>query len=343
MVAPIQRLNPTTEELSIVLSDLLSQHFQAPHRVTSLRRRVSNYSSSCIVENLEVELDQRIRLHLVLKDLSSDSLLATAQKVRPRFLYAPLREIAIYRDLLSHRRLGTPICYGTLATSTPERTWLFLERVNGPLLWQSGRIEHWMQAARWLARLHSECRIEDSALPGHLLRYDARFYSLWLKRAEEFLRQKPCSMTTEARRKFARLTDHYDQVIQSLLALPLTFIHGEFYPSNIIVRRAQQEQPVCALDWELGAIAPGLIDLAALISGRWGEAEKNKMVAAYRESLNPTRGGPLSLADFTHAIICCQLHLAVQLLGWSASWSPPPDHAQNWLRIAAQLAERIGL
>jgi hypothetical protein len=38
----------------------------------------------------------------------------------------------------------------------------------------------------------------------------------------------------------------------------------------------------------------------------------------------------------------CSLHLAVQWLGWSAHWSPPPEHAQDWVRQATRAAERIG-
>ena len=35
--------------------------------------------------------------------------------------------------------------------------------------------------------------------------------------------------------------------------------------------------------------------------------------------------------------------LAVQRLGWSDSWSPPEEHAHDWLAEALRAAERLGL
>jgi len=36
-------------------------------------------------------------------------------------------------------------------------------------------------------------------------------------------------------------------------------------------------------------------------------------------------------------------HLALQWLGWSADWTPPPEHARDWLVEALAAAERLGL
>ena len=80
-------------------------------------------------------------------------LLDTAREVRPRFLYEPQREIALYREVLDPEVLGTARFYGAVESPKTGRYWLFLERVDGPLLWQLGRIERWCEAARWLARL----------------------------------------------------------------------------------------------------------------------------------------------------------------------------------------------
>jgi hypothetical protein len=30
-------------------------------------------------------------------------------------------------------------------------------------------------------------------------------------------------------------------------------------------------------------------------------------------------------------------------LGWASRWSPPPEHAQDWLGEALGLAEKLGL
>ncbi len=39
----------------------------------------------------------------------------------------------------------------------------------------------------------------------------------------------------------------------------------------------------------------------------------------------------------------CHLHLAVLWLGWSAEWSPPQNHAHDWLAEALRLADKLGL
>jgi thiamine kinase-like enzyme len=334
-------------ELRAALEQVLSQHSTAPRRIKQLRRRRSVYSSSHTIENLEVELESEMRLRIVFKDLSADSLLATARKVRPHFLCDPRREIETYRKILQPQRLGTPRFYGAIDSPRENRFWLFLERVTGPLLWQMGALETWEEAARWLARLHNRFYGVQNPKKGgrfaHLLRYDEAFFRLWPGRAEEFLRRKPSANCAKERRQFARLADRYDRVVKRLLELPTTFIHGELYPSNVIVHSRKQGWGICPIDWEMAGLAPGLIDLAALTSGDWREDQKRKMVAAYREACEPIRSCSPSLADLMEAVSWCQLHLAVQFLGWAAEWSPPEPQAQNWLREALQLAERLGL
>ena len=46
---------------------------------------------------------------------------------------------------------------------------------------------------------------------------------------------------------------------------------------------------------------------------------------------------------FLSSLDYCRLHLAVQWLGWSPSWTPPPEHAQDWLNEALDLAEKLEL
>src|SRR5438046_2445835 len=124
------------DELQQALEQVMSEHFKTPRRLKLLRRRLSAYSSSCTIENLEVTLDRGQKLSLVLKDLSPVSRLAAARKVRPPFLYEPRRELETYRKILRPGEHGTAICYGAIESVERQRYWLFLERVKGPLLWQ---------------------------------------------------------------------------------------------------------------------------------------------------------------------------------------------------------------
>ena len=42
-----------------------------------------------------------------------------------------------------------------------------------------------------------------------------------------------------------------------LVRLPRTLIHGELYPSNVIVGRGHHRERVCPVDWEMAALGPG--------------------------------------------------------------------------------------
>ena len=118
-------------------------------------------------------------------------------------------------------------------------------------------------------------------------------------------------------------------------------VHGEFYASNVIVRDGAAAEKICAIDWEVAGIGPGALDLAALTAGEWNDAEKLRFVAAYRGGLNSSRAP--SVVELLEAVELCQLHLSVQMLGWAEEWSPPEKHAQNWLREALRLAEKLGI
>ena len=126
---------------------------------------------------------------------------------------------------------------------TTGRYWLFLEKVPGVELYQVGDFGIWQQAARWLAKLHSHFAgqdIRESLAPAaHLLIYDRDYYWTWMSRAQEFLDSARPSPRDSDRNSMAWLAGRYSQVVERLLALPLTLIHGEFYASNILVQETE--------------------------------------------------------------------------------------------------------
>jgi Ser/Thr protein kinase RdoA (MazF antagonist) len=303
-------------------------------RVSGLRRRLSAYSSSYTVENLDVTTARGKKFRLVLKDVSPPSVLATAQQVRPHFLYHPAREIEVYQKILNPLRGGTAHCLGAVNSPHLERHWMFLERVDGRLLWQVGDLEKWDAAARWLAEFQTRLHGKKLPVGEALLRYDENFFSVWIERAEKFLKQRRAAEL----RQFARLAKNYSRVVKRLLALPLAFIHGECYASNVIVRDGAAARKICAIDWELAGVGPAALDLATLTAGDWSAADRLRFVAAYRDGLR----APPPLMELMTAVELCQLHLSVQMLGWAEDWSPPEKHAQNWLREALRLGAKHG-
>jgi aminoglycoside phosphotransferase (APT) family kinase protein len=178
-----------------------------------------------------------------------------------------------------------------------------------------------------------------AGLRPRLLRYTDRFYGVWLERARRFV-ARGVALTPSQSRRFERLAAGYPRVVQALVALPVTLIHGDLYPSNILVSK-DAPPDVRVVDWEMAAIGPGLVDLAALTSGTWTDDERVEMASAYRAAARGPSAGHLE--EFLLQLNVCRLHLAVQWLGWSSEWSPPPEHDHDWLDEALGLAEKVGL
>ena len=128
-----------------------------------------------------------------------------------------------------------------------------------------------------------------------------------------------------------------------MLELPTTLIHGEFYASNIVINDSENPPRVCPIDWERAAIGPGLIDLAALTAGNWSEQFKVEMAMAYRDELLCAGSYSPSMHELLRGVNLCRLHLAVQWLGWSADWTPPKDHRQDWLAEAVYAASQLSI
>lgn len=331
--------------LSAALERALGDYFSAPRRIVELARRPSDYRTSFALEELTVLLDEGTTLRLIFKDLSWQTLPESISRVKPAFLYNPLREIAVYRSILAPNRISAPTCYGAVVDERRGRYWLFLERAPGAELYQIGDFAVWQQVARWLASLHAHFsqRVEAVRRRAPLLDYNADFYWLWMRRAQEFARRLGAGERHDEGRGLEWLAARYAPVVERLAALPATFIHGEFYASNALVSQDGGALRVCPVDWEMAATGPGLMDLAALAAGKWSEEEKIALALAYYVALPPVNGHMLGTEEFIAAFDCCRLALAAQWLGWSPEWQPPPEHTQDWLREALFLAEKLSL
>lgn len=321
-----------SEELARALEGMLGQ-------IVGLERRPYAYGSSFALEVINVRLADGACLEILFKDLSRHALLDDARQAKPGFLYDPLREIDCYQSVLASSPMGTAKCYGAVVDQTIGRYWLFLEKVSGKELYQVGDIRLWQETARWLANFHQRFGAEEVRKlkqTGRWLTHDGEYYRLWPERAAAMARD------AGARREIERLATAYETAVQQLVSLPVTFIHGEFYPSNILLNDDNAGTVrVCPVDWEMAAIAPGLIDLAALTAGNWPDNHREALALAYYDAL-PTRDRPRD-RDFLTDLEFCRLHLCLQWLGWSAEWQPPTEHAKDWLGEARQLARKLGL
>jgi hypothetical protein len=179
------------------------------------------------------------------------------------------REIAAYRNTLSRLDLSTPAFAGARGDL------LLLEWVDGIPLWQSGDLAAWEAAARWLAELHAS-RVPPAA--GALEHARLRV-------------PEPASRLPAAEAAAARLAD-----------MPAVLVHGEFYPSNVLLS-AGQIRPV---DFETFGLGPGVLDLAALTAGDWPGDEPARIEAAYCAAL------PAQLAPAPGALEDARLLVSLQ-------------------------------
>jgi aminoglycoside phosphotransferase (APT) family kinase protein len=296
---------------------------------SAVRRTPYRYATSAPLEEVVVLTEGgREGARLILKDLSRDSLLGDALRTKPEFVHQPLRELETYRRIIGPAGIG-PRCVAAVSEPDRSRHWLLLERVPGVELWQVGELETWRGVARWLAGFHARFADRADELRGanpHLIDYARPWFRSWRDRAVEAMSG---SSDPRASALIAAL-GRYDDVIGTLEAMPPTLIHGELYPSNVLV----VGDAVYPIDWEMAGIGPALIDLAALAGG-YGEAERGSIVEAYFDAA----GRPQDPA----ALAACRLALAVQWLGWSPGWRPPAEHSHDWLGEAVELAAEVGV
>jgi aminoglycoside phosphotransferase (APT) family kinase protein len=273
------------------------------------------------------------------KDLGWQRMPPGTQNAKPAFLFDSLREISAYSLIAAHGLAGPPDALVTSVDRKADRYWLFLDRIDGPPLSEVGEAEEWRGAARWLAGMHAGFAGEADALwnAPHFLHYDRAFFHAWIDRAASF-----AAGSGSQRRAIEWLAARYDRIVERLSALPVTLIHGEFYASNVLVRRsAESVGSIAPIDWEMAGVGPPLLDLAALTAGQWRSDERLDLAAAYYAAL------PVGLRpnwdEFLRDLQLCRVHISIQWAGWALNWRPPEAHTQDWIGEAIEVAKAIGL
>jgi aminoglycoside phosphotransferase (APT) family kinase protein len=327
-------------ELRTELEGALRERLGSGRAIAGLKVRPNPYRSSFALHDLDVTLDDGTRLELLLKNLSWRSLRRDVIEGRPAFLYDPLREIEVYRELLEPSALGTPAFYGAVVDPTRERFWLLIERVAGFQLAETGEFGAWEEAARRLARIH-EClgqRLADApAARSRLVRYDTDFYRRWARRTAAFLETKRCG--ERVRSRLRHILMRHDAVVEELLQLPTGIAHGEFYSFNVIVQQSEAGLRVCPVDWEAAGCGPVLVDLAGLTAGSWTAEERRALACAYRGVASTDDAYP---GGFFRALDLCRLHVALQWTGWSER-ALRRSRWNDWAAEAIHAAEALGL
>lgn len=321
----------STADLEAALAGLFERH-AGP--VEIIARKPLSYRSTFPIERLVVRSAGGGEGRLVFKDLSRSGPADPSWRLKAPFLHDPLREITCYREVLSQAGLSTPSYLGATVSPHRGRYWLFLDEVEGDPLWQHGATRVWCRTAKWLARLHARFEGRADTLPSRLIVHDEGYWQRWLVRARRHLLRREAPRCTVD--EIGRLIERSERAVAWLVEQPVTLMHGDFYPSNVLVEGRGHEALIRPVDWEMAGIGPGILDLAALTSGAWNAARREAVVAAYHEAL--PRRIRRRQEDLRTALRRCRLLLAMQWLGWAARWNPPPEHAHDWLATAIDLA-----
>lgn len=310
-----------------------------------LERKLFDYHSTFAIEEITATFEDGNRVSFILKDFSPGGLLESVRGIRPDLAYDPCREILVYQRILSAAELGTARCYGAQVDEERQRYWLLLERVQGDELYKC-EFSAWCEAARWLARMHSQPLLANAAMrheqDARLLRYDQDFCNIWIDRAVQFSHQREHAVRWSiAPEKMKWIADVCRGAVRQICDLPDVFLHGEFYASNILYLQDGQQSRICPVDWETSALGAGLLDLAALIAGNWTERQRETMVSEYCRGLAPPPSVLGERSDLNLLLRCCRLFLAIKWLGWSVHWEPPAEHRRDWFAEAAHMARLI--
>lgn len=303
--------------------------------VTTVERALSRYATSATVEHVRVHTTEGSVAELILKDLSPAAMLADARSFKPAFLLDPARELMAYQHLLPHVGALAATCIAAVADG--PRRWLLLEKVPGVEMYQVGEVEVWAAAAAATAHLHTALagalRTAPDEVAGGLLRQDAAYLRHWMERALAYEKGRGGRRSAEMM-AVARV---HDDVVDELSALPVAVLHGDLYASNVLVVRTSLR--VCPVDWEMVSSGPAVLDLAALTSGAWSDEDRQTMTTAYWSAMQDPRWPDLEA--FQRAVDLARLQVCVQWLGWSAGWTPPAEHAHDWLAEAGLLVRRL--
>jgi hypothetical protein len=317
---------------AVSLERALAAWFGARRGITRLERRPSVQQSSFRVDEVDVRFADGTTVALFAKAVHWHAMTPEARAAKPPFLWDPERERATYEAILSPLSVEGARYFGSYVTGGVR--YLLLERLDGTPLWQIGEFEAWREAARWLARMHARVGAAGatfSRAATHLLRYDRPFYDCWMRRVQDFYESGPA---------LQRLAACHEQVVDALLAEQNTFIHGEFYPANVLIERERGAFVVHPIDWEMASLGPALIDLACLIAGQWTDDQRADVADAYFEERSALGADVPPRAHYLWTLDCCLIHLSIRNLGWSRDWSPPPDRAYDWLRDALRLCDK---
>lgn len=211
-------------------------------------------------------------------------------------------EANVYQRVLQPVKVSVAPFHGAYRENGSGRIWLILDYLDNNLrVSKVPDTNAMLKPAHWIGRFHGIQESRLSAVRSTLKTYDRDYYLGWARRTALFAN---CW-----HRSFPWLTDlceRFETLLDDLVAVPPTVIHGEYYPQNILVR----DGVILPVDWESAAIAAGEIDLACLTEN-WPTDTARACEAEYVRARWPV-GAP---SNFGYRLDLARLYLFFRWLG----------------------------
>ncbi|HEX7942025.1 MAG TPA: aminoglycoside phosphotransferase family protein [Gemmatimonadaceae bacterium] len=324
------RVTTDDAELRLTVERLLARADGRPVKVATLTRTPSPFATLFPVEVLSLSMQGGGAMSLFVKHLGAEQADHPEKRRRDR-------EVRIYEELLGEGELPVVRYYGCEWNEGAQRREVFLEHIaDWDLRYQD--LEHWFTAARCLARLHAHFADRAEQLLGcdFLLRFDAHYLHEWADRALGVV----AGYAAELEDMLSRVAGEYARVASVLARQPVTLVHNDLAPKNVLADRAHTPARIGFVDWEMAGVGCGVLDVVDLKYGL-DPASDAKMCAAYCAALAGTGLLPGDRRELDRLFAACELHKTVHRLAHSASWRLPIDTVARWTREAEQLLARV--
>jgi aminoglycoside phosphotransferase (APT) family kinase protein len=317
-------------DLRLTLERLLGEARGRPVKVARVRREPSPFATLFPAEILSVTLRGGGEISLFVKHLGPEQAGHPEKQCRDR-------EVRIYEELLGDEGLPVPRYYGSRWNEATQRREVFLEYLGDwNLKYQD--LEHWFTAARRLAQLHAHFAGRAARLLAcdYLLRFDSACLRAWAERALAVVG----GQSAELAAGLGPVLAGYGRVGEVLGRQPLTLVHNDMAPKNVLADRSRSPARICFVDWEMAGVGCGLLDLVDLKYGL-GPADDRRMCAAYCAELAGTGLLPAGPRELGRLFAACELHRTVYRLAFSQTWRVPPERVAQWVGEARAFARRV--
>jgi hypothetical protein len=263
---------PGDAELAASVAHVLSED---PASVTILSRHENVHTSTWPSEIIECRIGNEREIRLLVKHGPRGVRNAHGNPVGPEY------EAAVYETALAGAGLAHPFL-GSARDPGGRSICIVLEYLDDGW-WRLNRVEDpraIVRVAAWAGAFHADAAARVGPLAGALNAYDGEYYAGWARRSLRYLPHLGGDFEW-----LGNVCLTFGRVGARLAAGPLTVVHGEFYPQNVLVH-GETIRPV---DWEWAGLAAGEVDLAALTEG-WSPELTQASERAYTAARWP--GGP---------------------------------------------------